>query len=329
MMTKLNEERELLEYLKTISLTYRENLNMPSAVKFGIEIEAIGNIMNKLKNGKNIRYYLNPDEGKNEWTLKYEEAFRGLGIMGAELSSPILTNTNENWLDIQNICSQIKNAQGSSGQCGGHIHYNVADILPEKNAENLIRILKVWVVFEKISFQFSTGEFKGYRRTVFNSCGPLIRRVKATFKVAGENASMEKIIEEMGRTRDKALNFDNLDDAEKNTIEVRIPTGTLEPVIWQNNINYFYHLLSYATSENYDEDLINSLYAKIKLNPSITPKQILEGYGPKDISNAIKLSDLIFTDPVDKLYFLKQYLKDGLEETKKDDDLQKSKVFYK
>ena len=37
------------------------------------------------------------------------------------------------------------------------------------------------------------------------------------------------------------------------TIEFRCPNGTLNEVIWQNNLNLFVHLLLYAKSNDFDE----------------------------------------------------------------------------
>lgn len=44
---------------------------------------------------------------------------------------------------------------------------------------------------------------------------------------------------------------------EGNTIEVRCPNGTVNPVIWQNNINFFAKLFLYCSGNNFDIEFIN------------------------------------------------------------------------
>ena len=92
----------------------------------------------------------------------------------------------------------------------------------------------------------------------------------------------------------------NIDD--KNTIEFRCPNGTLSHIIWQNNINFFVKLLLYCRSNNFDIDFINKKMKNYEVKK-------LEQYSDIYLDDAIELSDLIFDNELDKMYFLKQYLK--------------------
>lgn len=98
---------------------------------------------------------------------------------------------------------------------------------------------------------------------------------------------------------------------ENSTIEIRCPNGTLEPVIWQNNVKFFGKLLEYAASNTYDKELIQILGQD-------TSPQI-------NIEKAYALAQLIFNNELDKLYFLRQYIKDGKQTKEK--KLIKSKNF--
>ena len=60
---------------------------------------------------------------------KREESLVGEG--GAELVSPILTDTEQTWSDISDICEQMKKYPGSKGEnvetnekCGLHVHFD-------------------------------------------------------------------------------------------------------------------------------------------------------------------------------------------------------------
>ena len=122
---------------------------------------------------------------------------------------------------------------------------------------------------------------------------------------------MIDILELVGNDRNYGINFKNLKRAYKNngqylnTIEVRCPNGTLDPTVWQNNINFFVKLFNYAKNDNYDTKLINE-----RINLSNYPRRIDDAptvFGIKNISKAEELSDLIFNDDLDKEYFIKQY----------------------
>lgn len=87
----------------------------------------------------------------------------------------------------------------------------------------------------------------------------------------------------------------------KNTIEFRSPNGTLEPVIWQNNINFFTKMLIYCKSGDFDEDIVEK---RLEFN-----NQDLYLYRQIFLTQALELTDLIFDNNLDKIYFLRQYLK--------------------
>ena len=105
-----------------------------------------------------------------------------------------------------------------------------------------------------------------------------------------------------------------------NTIEFRNPNGSLNPVIWQNNINLFTHFLKYATNPKFDYDLIQE-----RMNIQDFSRIVLLTYNEINIRQALELADLIFDNNLDKINFLRQYIKDY----EHNDSYVKSKVFTK
>lgn len=89
-------------------------LGLPQEFKFGIEIEAF-NVKTKgidgLYEGESAKYI----KQKN-WHMasKREESLVAHG--GAELVSPILTDTPECWKDIEEICNHIKKYPRKKGK---------------------------------------------------------------------------------------------------------------------------------------------------------------------------------------------------------------------
>lgn len=110
------------------------------------------------------------------------------------------------------------------------------------------------------------------------------------------------------------LNFRNVDfhEANKkayNTIEFRFPNATNEEVIWQNNINVFVNLLLASTNSNIDEDHLDYLLNEREKFSYSYNSDAQQEYKNVNLKEAIEFADLIFPRTIDKIYFLKQYLK--------------------
>ena len=83
------------------------------------------------------------------------------------------------------------------------------------------------------------------------------------------------------------------------TLEFRCPNGTFNPTIWQNNVNLFVKMMKYSSSSKFDKEYIDKRIKPICINEA--NKIYLE--------DALELADLIFDNNLDKIYFLRQYLK--------------------
>ena len=88
------------------------------------------------------------------------------------------------------------------------------------------------------------------------------------------------------------------------SVEYRVPNGTLDPIIWQNNINFFVKLLLYCKNPNFNEDILNR--RRMEVNGILGD---ITKYSDIYIEQAIELCDMIFDNNLDKIYFLRQYLK--------------------
>ena len=122
------------------------------------------------------------------------------------------------------------------------------------------------------------------------------------------NMSFEYMINKLPYDRYNAINFQNVGNPSKfstnNTIEFRCPNGTLEPVIWQNNVNLLVNILNYSKSNTYDDDTISK---RREINGDKYYE--LEWYNQIYLVQALELCDMLFDNNLDKVYFLRQYLK--------------------
>lgn len=299
----MNDKR-LKEYLDEANETafiMRNKINIDSKNTFGIEVEFENVNLDTIKYGK-------------KWQVKEDdtitEKINGSSI-GGEVSSPILRDNEECWKDIEHICHYLsKKGAMATFATGGHIH--IGSQVLKNDPNNIRKLLKQWELFEHIIYSFSSGRDNNLRSGVkaqAKKISPKLKRVRNTkygYSKYQTYYDWHKFFRDFQLSKFEGLNFKNYKDCEEdyeNTIEIRCPNGTIDPVIWQNNVNFFIKFFEHCCDENFDEEYIDYLLGK---KESIEYGNI---YNMMDVENALNLVDLIFKDRIDKIMFLKQYLK--------------------
>lgn len=289
---------DIMEYLKTFLISYRPLLDIPTNFRFGHEIEY------RQVNRHEVTEFIT----KNfpDWNSKVEDAISKNSIdptLGGEISSPPLTNTRKTFEDLSIICHFLQDYKsGTAIHTGAHIHFDGA--FYDETTLYLLRLLKLWTAYEDIIYRFSYGEYIYARPGVQNYAHPVGQKYHDFFNqpLVNYNGSYPYISRTADLGKLNGLNLSNLNIEKMHTIEIRCPNGTLDPIILQNNLNFFAHLLLYCMSPKFNEDLITKRFNEANFN--LATNNI-------DIARAFELSDLIFNDPYDKLCFLKQYYKNG------------------
>ena len=100
------------------------------------------------------------------------------------------------------------------------------------------------------------------------------------------------------------------------------PSASPGVAITQNNINTFGKLLEFIYQDKYDQEDLD-----YKLNKNILSYEETFNYSQIDFEKALEFADLIFDDNIDKINFLKQYIKD--DNVQKEGKLQKTLSFTK
>ena len=119
--------------------------------------------------------------------------------------------------------------------------------------------------------------------------------------------------------------FDSSTPNYNDHMEIRCFNGTLDPVIVQNNINLIVNILRAVNEDTIDKEYIEREYDRYldtnRYDFDFTGgffrntftvddyNKILFSFNEVDLEKAIKLADMIYTTDIDKLLFLKQYLK--------------------
>ena len=285
MFSKLEKKdlQKILDYIGEYYLEYRNILGVNNNDTFGVEIE--NDSISKNDMNKKISQY---DELK-EWQAKYDPSIEN----GCEVISNVLYDTDSDWKKLYLMCQKMKDGK-IDDNCGAHVHVGAQII---DNEKTLLKFIRLWARYEKVFFRFTNGEFIRPRASIIKHATPVADTFKKYFK---SNKTGYFILERESLDRCKAVNLSNVYKINKydfhNTIEFRTPNGTLNPIIWQNNINTFIKLLEYCKK-------VDELpFSDCKLTR-------YELYNKIYLEDALELCDTIFDNNLDKVYFLKQYLK--------------------
>lgn len=292
--------------LKKFYIPYRKTLDLPRDVTFGLEIEfKIDGFNNSYKAD-----FIDEDNAAlsflDEKGYDYNYEIQSEINNHIELISPVLTDKHKTWQELYDILLFIKNNGGYySGVCGAHVHVGKNILNPDN--DSWLNFFKIWYVFEDYITTFTNGENymlrqNGKKRacSINTICQQIIReylenkyinfslltndkRNSINFPYKNLFCTPEEILKRVEKPRE---------NNKCKTIEFRSPNGTINPVIWQNNINFFTKFMLSCKNKNLDTEKLEYLYNN------------------KSNANEYDLCDLIFSNEFDKMCFLRQYYKD-------------------
>lgn len=293
-----HDYNDYLFQLKDYQIEYKDELNIDNNITFGIEIEYEGINESVVDDFINANY--------SDWESTSEQSIS----KGGEIISPILTDSKRIWKDIKDICTYLKNNNAiTDNDAGAHLHIG-SSILGE-NIKKWHTFLGLYTAFEDVLYKYSCGEQINMRKNVKVYAYPIAidlayiyKSIKATRNV--KNLPLVLDVEHKFQGLNlKNTDFDNPSKyGQKNTIEFRMPNGTKEEVIWQNNVNTFIHLLKAQINK---EQLA---YIKEEIEYIKEYYYNYEHYNYIDPKKAFLFADIIFNNNLDKTNFLKQYIKD-------------------
>lgn len=309
-LSKFNEKdlNQLLKLLRLYKINYRDSLNLDKNSTFGVEIEFENNNPSRVEEMINLYNRVN----ESNWKFKPERSIYN----GYEVSSPKLTDTKDSWIELKDICNIIKNNGGKiTDRASSHVH--MGDQILDDNITYWLNFLKLYSAYENILYRFSYGEYECERASLYGFAPPIGKEIENYLESLDDTEKpniWDLIVFFSSRYKSGGI---SVRKPLMDTIEFRSANGTLNPIIWQNNINFYEHFLRYSTNPSFDYDRIN--YRKNMQDDS------LENYNMINVEQALELADLIFDNNLDKINFLRQYLKNF----KTIDKYKKTKVFTK
>jgi len=329
-LAKLSERdlQELTAELESYSLSMRKSLGLDNDIIFGIEIEFEKAEFQKVREGISelrLPEYSRVLQGDitflnvhGDWEVQIDDtmfwrleddstvlSFIGDKKCGGEIVSPVLSDTESAWQELSDICFMLQGLNAvAENSSGGHIHFG-SQIL-ENNPRNWINMLMLWTVYEKIIFRFCYGDKLGPRKWLGAYAEPIADKLHRRLPELRNTEGIKPLLHNLPDKKTQALSFENVkldDSVYLNTLEARFPNSSINPIVWQNNINMLAKLFLYCGSERFDED-----FAQRKVS-EYTRGKTLDSYSEIFLHEALEFCDLIFTNNLDKIYFLKQYLK--------------------
>ena len=291
---------DIKKFLNKYYLELRNKIDSDNNITFGLEFEFEDAHLSRIE-----EELINLNLGE-DWTLKEELTVDS----GAEVTTPILTDNNTTWLNIQKICTMLSKHSKILYSAGAHVHIG-AQIF-EGSKENILNFALLWTTYENVIYRFLYGEYLNKRLTLPKYAASVSRRWCDDYFVLSkmEGFSNNAIIKWFNNGGQWCvINLSNIvsltERLDLNTIEFRGGNGTLNAIIWQNYVNLYIKMINYCKNKDFKRELIIDRLYTIKDNLSK-----LDSYNNIYIDQALEFCDLIFDNNLDKIYFLRQYLKD-------------------
>jgi len=311
---------DLLVQLDKYYLEYRKVLDIDSGITFGIEIEIDKFILSIDKYWQFYIDLINLVGGKN-WDVKNDITLK----CGREITSSVLVDSIYTWQDIKKVCGYVSQYGEIDRTCSAHVH--VGSQILGNNPLYWYRLFKLWSRYENVIYRFCYGEYLTHRDCIVECAKPTRMLFNRELSLVKDRLDSISLLEMFYLIKPKDISQDMLKkygisywhmlaDDEYNlfedfgkfnygcTMEFRVANGTYNEIIWQNLILFYIKLMEYCKSDNFNEDLFDD-------------KDILfrnEDYDIWDYSKiylkqALELCDIIYDKNIDKVYFLRQYLK--------------------
>jgi hypothetical protein len=297
------------------NLPFRHDLKLQKKILLGTEIEAEGfNVLeseqNHLFSQLQVPFQIDTTFESHKggtyekWIFSHDSTVTRQNNKGVEVISPI-SYLNPSFLDeLEKICAFLEtNGAYISEQCSAHIHFDFRLFL--KNIDALKKFILIMSYYEPECNRFFAGEEEtirplgsGFYAKDTTKKLYLLEQLYQIFAIDNLNEFLSKL-KRIGRYHN--LNFMNANIYRKisrNTIELRSPNGSLNPVILENNIYFLLKIVEYCLVNSEWHNLYYKWY-ELQGNENRIP----------EISKARKLSRTILTDKTDLRYFDWQYEK--------------------
>lgn len=314
------DKLQLLKEIKDHTITYREQLDLPKDTTFGVELEFLlkhfyyndedrvfiyNTWFQELFHNKESKYHTEGIAINKDWLLSLDYEVDG------EFTSPILRDQKSNWEDLKKICEMLKE-KGAYGGDYASTQINIGAQIFRKDYKRFQNAITNYALFEDVFYYATKGEQQKYRLEIINYANPIASKIlnaktniskytyrnfinEATYACAfGDKMSSLNLV--------KLRVYKGFD--EDNLLEVRMPNATFRIQTLQTWISLFTHFFDRAGENVYFYEKYAPIMKKLNYLPLETKEYNLCNY-----EKALELADIAFEKEIDKLNFLKQYIR--------------------
>lgn len=282
----LQDENKFEKFGLTPDNLYKKSLGLPINMTIGVELEAEGIYTEPIKVIKEIL---------KDWKIKGDGSLEKGGV---EIIGPILHSTEDDMYTLATVCNVMKKLNlYTNEECGGHIHFG-ADFLGNdyKAWENFFTIYNEC---EEIFYKMSNKAGELPREGVVENA----KASNGTISEVFENGNIsiktqedfENIIKKMQDTRYRGINVDNIKEDGIQTIEFRMPNGTIDIDTVRENIRLFGQLLSISKQMSLNPEYKSKEFSTLK-NHNLTEKEKVES-----------MLNLLFEDEQEKYIYRERW----------------------
>lgn len=298
---------------------YRYSLGLGDKYRFGTEIEFSNAKLKELeekfiKEKLPVKYVLEHKDSHPDYSVWYLDGditvsrYIDGGFNGGELSSRILFDQEEYWMELRNICSILRNSNSIiTDKCSNHITIDLSNLKEEAYFFEIFSKLIALYETELEIFYMGDSYLDRETKTKYasNMSFALLRKINSI------DFSKKNFLQELkfkGISTFSIRDAINLSCYEQSnykigkTIEIRYPNGTLNEKTIQNNINFSLKLIYAIERELFDKERLTYLIKRmekdgIKYSISKEPNY-------NDFENIVKI---IATSSEDRQDFMYQY----------------------
>lgn len=229
-------------YLKIIDEAEITNAKIDENITIGIELECCNKDIDQYKYINNI---LKDFKVTSDASVK----------SGFEIISPILHFTKTDMDKLYSVCEILKTCSFYTDEsCGGHIHIG-SDYL--KTSEEFYMLLYLYINYENIIYHICNKDHSTNRKNIKEYAKKTkdiyLKAIKENkFKGTLTKNDIIQILYKMNPNKYSGINFQNLINSSKNTIEFRMPNGEIEFNELFYNIKLFTKLIQRSHELTYN-----------------------------------------------------------------------------
>ena len=279
-------------------------------ITIGVELEACN---------ENIKNFNKTKTVFNDFNIKQDLSVKS----GFEIVSPILHYNLTDMNKLYQVCELLKRCNFYTDQsCGGHIHIGASYFTSKEDYYMLVYLYSnVENILYYITDKEGTIKRSSVERFAMKSKEEYLKAIdEGLFNKEHFNSEITDVFNEINKDRYKGLNFKNIGNADKNTIEFRMPNGEIEFSELLANIKLFAKLIEMS------HELV-----QIDKTDIIKQKALKLSHTKDEEEKLLLLLEILFPNPTDRIIYLKRYKINYALTLKANEELDSSlrdKLFY-